>query len=269
MVTIMHSNNEVGTLQPISEITQMIKGIDKEILVHTDASQSIGKVNVCVKALGIDYLTIAGHKLYAPKGIGALYIRNGTPQLEKFMHGGNQENGLRAGTENVMLAAGLGKAFEILQLSDTEKLLRLRTMLLCKIQENCSVLYKVHGHPSKFLPNTLSIGFKDIAASSILQGNVFINLRCIIAVEIQSTVAASGGSACHSDKTTCSYVLQAMGVDLAYALGTVRLSVGRMSTEDQILRAGDAIASAVNKLSKLATQSISKTSGTFKKYYEV
>ncbi len=222
LVTIMHANNEVGTLQPISEIAEIAHR--HGALMHSDCAQSVGKVPVGVDELGVDLLSIAGHKLYAPKGIGALYIRPGV-RLEKFMHGAGHEMDLRAGTENVIHMAGLGRACELIEqnLSDYATHMaamrdRLESGLLASGFEA-----RVNGHPSKRLPNTCSISFRGMEADRILS--------------LLPTVAASAGAACHSDRVEVSYVLSAMNIPEEFAMGTLRLTVGRYTTQDEIDRA--------------------------------
>ncbi len=234
LISIMHSNNEVGTVQPITEIA----GIAEKhgILMHTDAAQSAGKIRTTTDISGLSLLSIAGHKLYAPKGIGALYIKNGL-HLEPFCHGAGQEGGRRAGTENVSMIAGLGKACEIAE-RDFDKnfthMQHLRDRLEAKISAEISDA-KINGHPEHRLPNTLSISFYDLAANRILD-------------EIKDQVAASAGAACHADTVSVSHVLSAMGLDEKWAKGTLRLSTGRMSTEAEITRAAEIITAAVKKL---------------------
>ena len=234
LVTIMHANNEVGTIQPIAEIAEIAHR--HGVLVHSDCAQSIGKIPVKVDDLGVDLLSVAGHKLYAPKGIGALYIRPGV-QLEKFMHGANHEGNRRAGTENIILMAGLGRACELIErnLADYEAHMaamrdRLERGLLASGHDA-----RVNGHPTQRLPNTCSIGFRGREADSILAG--------------LPTVAASAGAACHSDRVELSHVLEAMRVPTEYAMGTLRLTVGRYTTEDEIDRAIAEIIEVVARLS--------------------
>jgi len=234
LITIMHANNEAGTIQPIEKIS----GIAKEhaIVMHTDAAQSIGKIQTHVSKLGIDLLSIAGHKVYAPKGIGALYIRQSvTP--EKFCHGAGQEMGLRAGTENVSGIAGLGKACEIAA-RDLKKSMEHMKLLRDRLQDGLFRelgQIKANGHPEKRLPNTLSVSFKGLEANRILE-------------KIGLEVAASAGAACHSDTVEISHVLQAMNIPLDWAKGTLRFSVGRMTTVDQIDKAVRVVVHAVKKL---------------------
>lgn len=218
LVSIMHSNNEVGTLQPIQEIGRCCK--ERGILFHTDASQSMGKVPIDVNQLHVDFLTIAGHKLYAPKGIGALYIREGA-QLEQLLHGARQEKGLRAGTENVPYDVALGTAAEIASrhLQDNT-LFQLKEYFYHQLENAFGDKIHLNGDFINSLPNTLNISFIGESGSDILNSIPEIN--------------ASTGSACHSGEKTISPVLAAMGVDPEIAYGAIRFSVGRFTTKDEI-----------------------------------
>jgi cysteine desulfurase len=233
LITIMHANNEVGTIQPIAEISELAK--KHGILLHTDAAQSLGKISTDVGTLGVDLLSVAGHKLYATKGVGALYIRSGLI-LTQFMHGAGQESGWRAGTENVLEIVGLGKACEIAR-RDLEKnmnhMLAMRDRLYDGIKTDCHQV-RLNGHPEKRLPNTLSISFHNYEANRILE-------------KIGSEVVASAGAACHSDTVEVSHVLKAMGTPLDWAKGTLRLTTGRHTTADDIDRAVQAISDAVKR----------------------
>ena len=234
LISIMHANNEVGTIEPIAEIARLAK--THEIVFHTDAAQSVGKISVDVKKLGVDLLSIAGHKVYAPKGVGALYIRQGLAPV-KMMHGAGQEMAVRAGTENVLEIVGLGMACEIAKrdLKKNEKHMQaMRDRLYKGIKKGCDQV-RVNGHPQKRLPNTLSISFLDLEANRILDA---------IGIE----VAASAGAACHSDTIQISDVLTAMNVPLEWAKGTLRLTTGRMTTEEDIDKAVQIITTAVRKL---------------------
>ena len=233
LITIMHANNEVGTIQPLAEIVNIAKAHD--ILVHTDAAQSVGKIVTDVKTLGVDLLTVAGHKLYAPKGIGALYIRHGVA-LEKLMHGADHEQNLRAGTENVLEIVGLGKACEVAK-QRLEKNMRhmqkLRDQLYAGLKKRFPSAL-LNGHPKRRLPNTLSLSFPNIKANTLLD-------------ELEG-VAASAGAACHSDSIDVSPTLLAMGVPIEYAMGAIRFSTGRFTTEGEIDRAIELISDAVARL---------------------
>jgi cysteine sulfinate desulfinase/cysteine desulfurase-like protein len=219
LVTIMHANNEVGTIEPIREIAEIAH--QHGVLVHSDCAQSVGKIPVRVDELGVDLLSIAGHKLYAPKGIGALYVRNGV-KLEKLIHGASHEMNWRAGTENVIEMVGLGKACQLIEqnLSGySQNMKQMRDRLEEGLTRAFSDL-RINGHPQQRLPNTCSVSFRGLEANTIL-------------AELKN-VAASAGAACHSDKVEVSSVLEAMQVPLEYAMGTVRLSVGRYTTADEI-----------------------------------
>lgn len=218
LVSIMHSNNETGTIQPIEEIADICRKYG--VLFHTDASQSIGKVPIDVKMLNVDFLSIAGHKLYGPKGIGALYIRDGI-SIEPLIHGAGHEKGRRAGTENIILETGLGKACEIAKFSLKNDEIKENTDYFYKrlIKEFGSKIH-LNGHPVKRLPNTLNISFIGYNGHEIL--------------EKLDGVLASTGSACHSGMTTISPVLKAMGVSEDIGRGAVRFSLGKYTTKDDI-----------------------------------
>jgi len=234
LITIMHANNEVGTIQPIEEIAEVAKMYG--IILHSDAAQSIGKVTTNLNSMKVDLLTIAGHKLYAPKGVGALYIRKGT-KLTRFMHGAGQEQGLRAGTENVLEIVGLGKACEIAK-RDFEKnslqMKKIRDMLHHGLMERVKKM-RLNGHPEKRLPNTLSLSFQGISANDLISN-------------IKEHVAVSAGAACHSGEEKISPVLSAMNAPPEWARGTIRFSTGKMTTEEEILYAVTVIADAVDML---------------------
>ncbi len=233
LISVMHANNEVGTIQPIQAIVE-IAGKYK-ITVHTDAAQSIGKINVNVKELGVDLLTVAGHKLYGPKGIGALFIKRGTI-VEKMIHGADHEMDLRAGTENVLNIVGLGKACEV-AVRDLEQvsvhLKKMRDRLEKKLVEEIPSV-RVNGDPEKRLPNTSNIGFPGIEANTLLS-------------ELQY-IAASAGAACHSDQEEASSVLAAMNVPLEYSMGSIRFSTGRNTTQSDIDQAVKEVTSIYRKI---------------------
>ncbi len=233
LISIMHANNEVGTIQNIAEISKIAKKHD--ICVHTDAAQSPGKIPVDVRKMRVDLLSIAGHKLYAPKGIGALYIRKGT-RIKKFIHGASHEMNLRAGTENVLEIVGLGKACEIAVRDFQENYSHMKKMrdLLREKINNSSLKYRLNGHPENCLPNTLSIGFYDIKATEALTDMV--------------NIAASAGSACHANNVDISTVLKAMKVPEKYAKGTIRFSTGKFTTKGQIEKAAKEIIRVIGKL---------------------
>jgi cysteine desulfurase len=230
LVSIMHSNNEVGTLQPIKEIAALARA--RGALVHTDAAQSLGKVPVDVADLGVDLLTVAGHKLYAPKGVGVLYVRRGV-KLASFIHGAGQEGGRRAGTENVPYLVGLGTACEIARRglpTATERLRQLRDRLWERLRAGLGERIVLNGHPEKRLPNTLNANFVGHVGAELL--------------EKVPEVAASTGSACYEGRVTQSPVLCAMRVPPEIGRGALRLTVGRFTTEEEVDRAAEALVRA-------------------------
>ena len=229
IISVMHANNEIGTVQPVSAIAAIAR--DEGVLVHTDASQSVGKIPVNVDELGVDLLTIAGHKLYAPKGVGALYVRRGTP-ITSISFGATQERGLRPGTENVALAVGLGAAADLARRTlekIRETMQRRRDSLQQQLAELVPGL-RINGHPTDRLPNTLNISFPRVDGARLL-------VAC-------TEVAASTGSACHSGSEEVSGVLAAMGIPYEHARDAVRLSVGRSTTELEVERAAAALSRA-------------------------
>jgi cysteine desulfurase len=230
LVSVMHANNEVGSVQPIREIARLTR--ERGIVLHTDAAQSAGKLALHVDELGVDLLTLAGHKFYAPKGVGALYVRSGTP-IRSVLHGAEQEHGLRPGTENVASIVGLGAAAVAARRSlptTSEHMREMRDHLHRRLAAAIPEL-KLNGHPEHRLPNTLHVSFPGVSGRALLG-------------EAADTVAASVGSACHSEHDAVSGVLAAMGVDAARAAGAVRLSVGRGTTVEEIERAAEALACA-------------------------
>jgi len=236
LITIMHANNEVGTIQPIEDISKLAKA--RGIIIHTDAAQSIGKIPTYVNLLGVDLLSVAGHKLYAPKGIGALYIRQGL-QLTKFMHGAGHEQGKRAGTENVLEIVGLGKACEVAKRDLESNMVHLREMrdLLYKGLIEKLKNIRLNGHPEKRLPNTLNLSFLGLDANVLLS-------------EIQDYVAVSAGAACHSGEVKISSVLKAMNVPIEWARGTLRFSTGKMTSEQEIMDAANTVSRIISHLEK-------------------
>jgi len=226
LLTVMHSNNETGVLQPIVDLTSLAH--ECGAVIHTDAAQSIGKVPVNVRELGVDLLSVAGHKLYAPKGIGALYVRRGTP-LRPFVLGAGHEHGLRPGTENVAFIVGLGLACELAAwgLDDVAaRMQRLRDELWERLIGEIPDL-QLNGDRARRLPNTLSVRFPRVSGNEVLAG--------------AAAVAASTGSACHAGHESAPGVILAMGVSEAEAIGTIRLTLGRDTTADDVSRAADAL----------------------------
>ena len=218
LITVMHANNEVGTLQPAEEISHIAKS--HGIIFHTDAAQSLGKIATKVNELGVDLLSIAGHKLYAPKGVGALYIKEGTP-IVPLIHGAGHESGRRAGTENALLIVGLGEACELAKkhLHDA-KIRDLRDRFWKLLQENFGSGIVLNGHPTHRLPNTLNVSFVRKVGAEIL-------------AKLQG-VAASTGAACHSGSVELSPVLKAMGVSPESGMGAIRFSLGRTTTIEEL-----------------------------------
>jgi len=218
LVSVMHANNEVGTIQPIAEIARITRKAG--LLLHSDAAQSVGKVPTKVDELDVDLLSLAGHKFYGPKGVGALYIREGT-RLEPLLHGAGHESGRRAGTENVLLDVGFGAAAELAaDLAWTQGVREQRDWLWAELQKAWGDRVVLNGHPTRRLPNTLSVSFVGRRGADILAA--------------LPEVAASTGSACHADEVTLSPVLEAMGVPLDVGAGAIRLSLGRMTTHAEV-----------------------------------
>jgi len=233
LITVMLANNETGTLQPIKEISEIAR--EHGIALHTDAAQAVGKIETDVNDLGVDFLTLAGHKLYGPKGVGALYIRNGQ-NITPLVHGAGQEGGNRAGTENVSLAAGLGAACRIAESSlqdDLQQTEKLRNHLQTRLFEALDGLV-LNGHPEERLPNTLNVSVPGIEGSEILRG--------------LPTVMASTGAACHDQTVKLSHVLSAMSVPSEIGMGALRFSVGRSNTMDQVEEAARLIIGQVKKM---------------------
>ena len=218
LISVMHANNEVGTIQPIEEIGAIARGHD--VRFHTDAAQSVGKILTKVGTLGVDLLTIAGHKVYAPKGVGALYVRRGA-EVEPLIHGAGHERGRRAGTESALLAIGLGMACALARdLAPMERVQALRDRLWHALQDRFGDRVVLNGHAERRLPNTLNVSFVGMVGAEVLAG--------------LDGVAASTGSACHSGRVELSPVLAAMGVPENIGMGAVRFSLGRGTTAEDI-----------------------------------
>jgi cysteine desulfurase len=226
LISIMHANNEVGTIQPIAEVGRIARA--HGIVLHTDAAQSVGKIATDVSTLGVDLLSIAGHKVYAPKGIGALYVRRGTT-LEPLIHGAGHEHGRRAGTESALLAVGLGAACALARdLAPVDRIRALRDRLWQNLQAAFGGLVVLNGHPDHRLPNTLNVAFVGQAGSEILAR--------------LDGVAASTGSACHAGQVELSPVLRAMGVEPEIGMGAIRFSLGRGTTREETDAVADQLA---------------------------
>lgn len=228
LVSIMLANNEVGTIQPIADIAKIAR--DAGAWMHTDAAQAVGKIPVNARELGVDLLTLAGHKCYAPQGIGAMFIREGIT-LEPLIHGAGHEMGRRAGTEPVANVVALGKAAELVQADRSGDKTRMqRDTLQERLQNELGDGVVFHGHPTLRLPGTLSAAFRGKIGAEVLAN--------------APDICASAGAACHGDKPFVSPVLSAMGVSQELALGTVRFSLGRHTTDEEVKRAAKMITSA-------------------------
>lgn len=233
LITLMLANNETGALQPIREISQIAR--DHNVLFHTDAAQAVGKIEVDVNDLGVDFLSVAGHKLYGPKGVGVLYMRNGC-SLTPLIHGAAQENGMRAGTENVVLVAGLGAACRVAKVRLEEDFKRnclLRNRLQKLLSEGINGLV-LNGHGEKRLPNTLNVSVPGLEGGKILDG--------------LPTIMASTGAACHDRTIKLSHVLSAMSVSPEVGMGALRLTLGRSNTMEQIEEAARLIIEQVKRM---------------------
>ena len=218
LISIMHANNEVGTIQPLKEIARIAN--EAGILLHTDAAQSVGKINFTVRDLGVDLLSVAGHKLYAPKGVGALYIREGV-SLEPLIHGASHESGRRAGTENVLLVLALGTACEMARtFKGTDSIRELRDFFWERLKHKFEDRVILNGHPIERLANTLNVSFVGQVGAEILAH--------------LPGVAASTGSACHAGSVELSPVLRAMRVAPEIGMGAIRFSLGRTTTQEEV-----------------------------------
>jgi cysteine desulfurase len=233
LISIMHANNEVGTVQPLAEISAIAH--EHRILLHTDAAQSLGKIPVKVDDLGVDLLTVAGHKLYAPKGVGALYVRNGV-KINPYLYGAGHEGGRRAGTENVPYIVALGKAAQLAEKrlpAESQRVRELRDHFHSRLKELADGV-QLNGHPIDRLPNTLNVSFSDVIGAELL--------------ERTPEIAASTGSACHDGCGELSGVLKAMGLPRGQGFGAVRFSLGRLTTRAEVDRAAEIVAGRVREL---------------------
>jgi cysteine desulfurase len=236
LVSVMAANNEIGTLQPIGEIGRVCK--ECGVLFHTDAAQAAGKILLDVEAMGIDLLSLSAHKMYGPKGVGALYVRRREPRvrLEPILDGGGHEGGLRSGTLPVPLVVGFGKACELCRqemTAEAERLRGLRERLRGGIMDRLSDVY-LNGHPTERLPGTLNLSFAYVKGDALMMG--------------LKNVAISSGSACTSASLEPSYVLKALGVDDELAHSSIRFGLGRFNTEEEIDYVIDEVARTVRRL---------------------
>ncbi len=240
LITIMYANNEIGTIQPIEEITKIAN--ENNIPIHTDAVQAIGKIPVDLKKTNVDYLSLSGHKIYGPKGIGVLFRRKGTKSLCPLISGGHQENSMRAGTENTIGIVGIGEAIKQLNLemnSKVKKIKYLRDKLEFGLKKNISNI-SVNGHPEKRLPGVLNVSFNDIEGESIL-----------LRLDMHG-IAISTGSACSSGSLEPSYVITALGVPAEQAHSSIRFSLGRENTEEDIDKTIIAVEETVDFLREIS-----------------
>lgn len=236
LISLMHGNNEIGTIHPIAEIGKIAK--ERGVLFHVDAAQTVGKIAVDVQAMGIDVLSLSGHKIYGPKGVGALYVRRANPRvrLSPVIHGGGHERGFRSGTLNVPGIVGLGKACEIAAAELTtgiERVKKLRDRLEAGIFKELDEVY-LNGHPTERLPNNLNVSFAYVEGEALMMG--------------LKEMAVSSGSACTSASLEPSYVLRAIGVGEELAHTSIRFGLGRLNTEEEVDFAIKKVASAVRRL---------------------
>jgi cysteine desulfurase len=239
LITVMHANNEIGTIQPISEIGEIARS--NKIYFHTDAVQSVGKIPVNVEELNVDMLSLSAHKLYGPKGVGALYIKKGV-RLEPIIHGGGHEKGIRPGTENVAGIVGLGKACEIAENNLEEEAQYLTTMrdeLIRRVLSEIDESY-LNGHPTKRLPNNINFRFTGIEGESLV-----LHLD-------SKNIASSTGSACSSKKLEASHVLMALGLEEVQAHGSLRLTLGKENKVEDTDYVIESIKNAVDTLRKMS-----------------
>jgi cysteine desulfurase len=240
LVSIMHGNNEIGTLQPIAEIGQLCK--QRDVIFHSDATQTVGKIPVDVEAMGIDLLSLSGHKIYGPKGCGCLYVRRKDPRVrcEPVLHGGGHERGMRSGTLNVPGIVGVGKACELCRLQMDEEIPRIRALrdrLRDGILGQLDEVY-VNGHPTERLPNNINMSFAYVEGEALMMG--------------MRDVAVSSASACTSASLEPSYVLRACGVGDEMAHSSIRFSLGRFTTQEEIDFAIEQVVAAVRRLREMS-----------------
>lgn len=241
LVSVMTGNNETGTIQPIAEVTRLAH--EAGALMHTDATQAIGKIPVTAHTWGVDYLTLSGHKFYGPKGVGALYVRSGAP-FEPFVNGGHQEGGRRAGTYNTVAIIGMGKAAELARLTqqdEHDRLWAMREKLRKGLEERIDNIV-VNGHPVECLPGTLNVSFPSAEGESIL---LYLDM---------SGIAVSTGSACATGSLEPSYVLLASGLDVELAHGSIRFSFGRFNTDADVDYVLEKLPPIIERLREMSTR---------------
>ncbi|MCL7410878.1 MAG: cysteine desulfurase NifS [Methanosarcinaceae archaeon] len=235
LISVMHANNEIGTIQPISDISKLAK--EKSIYLHTDAVQSLGKIPVNVDELGVDLLSMSSHKIHGPKGVGALYVRKGTP-LQALAHGGSHERHMRAGTENISGIVGFAKAVSLSDerfVDDAKHMTILRDSLIAKVMNSIDYV-ALSGHPTKRLPNNINLRFSFIEGESML---LFLNMKGI---------AISTGSACSSKSLEPSHVLTALGLRPEDSHGSLRITLGKDNTQEEVDYVVDALVEVVGRL---------------------
>lgn len=248
LISVMHANNEIGTIQPLTEVGEIAK--EHGIILHADAVQSVGKIPVNVDELGVDLLSLSGHKIYGPKGIGALYIRKGT-RIDSLMHGGHHERNRRGGTENVPGIVGLGKAAELAKKrmkSESEQLWKLTEKLRAGLLEQLDYVYQ-NGHSEQRLPGTLNFSFEFIEGESL-----------ILSLDMHG-ISVSTGSACTSGSLEPSHVLTAIGLPPGIAHGSVRFSLGIGNTDEEIDYVLDVLPKTVNRLRAMSPLYADKLKG--------
>lgn len=239
LISVMHANNEIGTIQPVESIAEIAS--ERDILLHTDAVQTVGKIPVNVDRLGVDLLSVSAHKFYGPKGVGALYVRKGT-RIESIIQGGGHERGLRSGTENVPGIVGMGRAAELaseMMEREAERLTALRDRLKRFVLSNIDDSW-LNGHPTKRLPINLNFGFGRVEGESLL---LYLDSKGI---------AVSTGSACSSKKLEPSHVLRAIGLDPVRCHGSLRITLGRDNTREDVDYAGECIREAVERFRSIS-----------------
>jgi len=239
LISVMHANNEIGTIQPVEDIVRI--GHEKGILVHTDAVQTLGKIDIHVDKLGVDLLSLSGHKIYGPKGVGALFVRKGV-NIHPFIHGGHQERGMRAGTENTSGIIGFGEAVRVLSeraKKDKSQLEKLAERLKKGIEDRIPKI-RFNGHPEKRIKSTLNFAFPGLESEAIL-----------LALATKE-IYVSTGSACSEDSEEASHVLMAIGLRPEIARSCIRMSLGRFNTDDDIDAVLRELPGIIDKLRKIS-----------------